>query len=79
MIGITRNISNIYKKAISIYLFTLILKAFGPAAIYIEKDDDLCLVSWVMNGVPLTFIFYTGARDVLISSFDALFCKRTVC
>ena len=78
MTHITRNISNIYKKAISTYLFYLILKAFGHATFYVEKDDDLCLVSCGVNGVPLTFIFYTGAGDDLISSFGALFCKRTV-
>ena len=62
MTRITRNISNIYKKVISTYLFSLILKAFGHATIYMEKDDDLCPVSWVANGVPSrsSFILVQG-------------------
>ena len=38
-----------------------------------SKDGDMCKVKCVVNGLPLHFIFDTGASDVSLSSVEATF------
>lgn len=40
------------------------------------KEGDLCKVKCIINGLPLHFIFDTGASDVFLSSVEATFMVK---
>ena len=41
-----------------------------------EKENDVCKVKCKINGLPLHFVFDTGASDVTLSMVEATFMMK---
>ena len=53
-----------------------VISSFGQATISMEKNDGVFYIPGKVNGLPLKFIFDTGASNVYISITEALFMLK---
>lgn len=51
-------------------------KEYGVSEIPFEKDNGICKVKCKINGLPLHFVFDTGASDVTLSMVEATFMMK---
>lgn len=61
---------------LSIVFFYFVFTSLGQTEIKMEKSNGVFLMPCKVNGLPLKFIFDTGASDVTISLTEALFMLK---
>ena len=58
------------------FCFVSLSETFAQDIIKMEKSGGIYLIPCKVNGLPLKFIFDTGASDVSISLTEALFMLK---